>query len=143
MKQKTTDVQYNISLFSDYDIYLFKEGNHFKLYHKLGSHLMEINGVKGTYFAVWAPNARSVSIRGDFNDWKPDLHFLKAREDGSGIWEGFIPKVKKGSYYKYHIISWYDNYTVDKGDPFAFYWEISPQKASLVWDLDYKWEDQE
>lgn len=143
MKRNTQNVEYNISLLTDYDIYLFKQGNHFQLYHKLGSHLLNINGINGTYFALWAPNAQNVSVIGDFNDWKPRLHFLKVREDGSGIWEGFIPGVKKGSRYKYHLSSRYNNYNVDKGDPFAFYWEISPQKASIVWDLDYLWKDQE
>ena len=143
MKKKFKEVLYDVSLFTDYDIHLFKEGSHFKLYNKLGSHLMDINGATGTYFAVWAPSAKSVSVIGDFNEWNPNSHFLKVREDGSGIWEGFISGVEKGSLYKYHIVSKYNNYEVDKGDPFSFYWEISPKTASVVWDLKYKWNDNE
>ena len=143
MKKKFKEVLYDVSLFTDYDIHLFKEGSHFKLYNKLGSHLMDINGATGTYFAVWAPNAKSVSVIGDFNEWNPNSYFLKVREDGSGIWEGFITGVEKGSLYKYHIVSKCNNYEVDKGDPFSFYWEISPKTASVVWDLKYKWNDNE
>ena len=141
MKKNFKEVLYEVSLFTEYDIHLFKEGSHFELYNKLGSHLMDINGATGTYFAVWAPNAKSVSVIGDFNEWNPNLHFLKVREDGSGIWEGFISGVEKGSLYKYNIVSKYNNYEVDKGDPFSFYWEISPKTASIVWDLKYKWND--
>lgn len=130
-----------ISLLTEQDIYLFKEGNHFKLYEKLGSHVMEVEGEVGTLFAVWAPNAKSVSVIGDFNGWNPTSHPLGVRWDGSGIWEGFIPGVGKGSVYKYHIVSRQNGYVVDKGDPFSFCWELSPRTASVVWDLDYTWED--
>jgi 1,4-alpha-glucan branching enzyme len=134
---------YNTSLFTDYDIYLFKEGNHFKLYEKFGAHPSTIDGVNGTYFAVWAPNAEKVSVVGDFNGWNPDVHPLKAREDASGIWEGFIPEIVNGTAYKYHIISMDKKYRVDKGDPFAFCCETPPKTASIVWDLSYKWHDDE
>jgi 1,4-alpha-glucan branching enzyme len=134
---------YNTSLFTDYDIYLFKEGNHFKLYEKFGAHPSTIEGVNGTYFAVWAPNAEKVSVVGDFNRWNPDVHPLKAREDASGIWEGFIPEIVNGTAYKYHIVSGNKKYRVDKGDPFAFYCETPPKTASIVWDLSYKWHDDE
>ena len=129
------------SLLTEHDVYLFKEGNHFRLFEKLGSHPMEVDKTQGTYFAVWAPNARSVSVIGDFNSWNPDAHLLAARGDGSGIWEGFIPGVGQGCLYKYHIVSNYADYAADKGDPFALYWEIAPRTASVVWDLHYEWGD--
>lgn len=141
-KRNETGV-YNTSLLTDHDIYLFKEGSHFKLYDKLGSHSTVVNGIKGTYFAVWAPNAQKVLVIGDFNQWNKETHPLKVRADGSGIWEGFISGIGSGSAYKYHIISRYNNYKVDKGDPYAFRWEVSPKTASLVWDLDYEWGDNE
>jgi len=134
-------VRHDISLFTDQDIYLFKEGNHFRLYQKLGSHPMTVAGQEGTYFAVWAPNAKNISVVGDFNGWKTGSHPLAARWDGSGIWEGFIPGIKKGDIYKYHIESNFNNYMVDKGDPYACYWELPPKTASIVWDLDYAWND--
>ncbi|HXG31138.1 MAG TPA: 1,4-alpha-glucan branching protein GlgB, partial [Thermodesulfobacteriota bacterium] len=129
------------SLITDHDVYLFKEGSHFRLYNKLGSHTMTVDGMRGTYFAVWAPNAERVSVIGDFNDWESESHPLSVRWDGSGIWEGFIPGIEKGTLYKYHIVSRYNDYRVDKGDPFAFYWETPPKTASIVWDLHYEWSD--
>jgi 1,4-alpha-glucan branching enzyme len=131
----------DFSLLTDHDIYLFKEGNHFRLYEKLGAHLVERDGVRGTHFAVWAPNAARVSVVGDFNQWDPQTHPLAARWDGSGIWEGFVPHLGKGSLYKYHIVSNHNGYRVNKGDPFAFFWELPPNTASVVWDLDYDWGD--
>ena len=128
---------------TDLDIHLFKEGSHYKLYDKLGAHLMSMNGREGTFFAVWAPNADSVSVVGNFNGWKPDECRLNPRWDGSGIWEGFIERVGKGEVYKYHIVSKHNNFTVDKGDPYAFYWEAPPRTASIVWDLDYEWSDKD
>jgi len=129
------------SLFTDHDVYLFKEGSHFQLYDKLGSHLMAVHENKGVYFAVWAPNAARVSVIGDFNQWDRESHPLTMRKDDSGIWEGFIEGVGNGTVYKYHIISRYKNYSVDKGDPFAMRWETPPKTASLVWDLNYEWQD--
>jgi 1,4-alpha-glucan branching enzyme len=129
------------SLLTENDVYLFREGNHFRLYEKLGSHSMELDGAQGTLFAVWAPNARRVSVIGDFNGWNTDAHNLAMRSDGSGIWEGFIPGVRHGCLYKYHMVSDYGDYAADKGDPFALYWEISPRTASVVWDLHYDWAD--
>ncbi|MCK5427805.1 MAG: 1,4-alpha-glucan branching enzyme, partial [Thermodesulfovibrionia bacterium] len=136
-------VRHDVSLFTDHDIYLFKEGNHFNLYDKLGSHCLTINGKEGTYFALWAPNAEKISVIGDFNGWNRESHPLSCRWDGSGIWEGFITGRTKGVIYKYHIVSRYGNYTVDKGDPFVFYWESPPKTASVVWDLNYEWKDKE
>ena len=129
-------------LLTDHDIFLFKQGNHFRLYEKMGAHPFNdlIKG-DGTQFAVWAPNAARVSVIGDFNDWDPDHHPLQIKKDGSGIWKGFIPGIGKGDCYKYHIVSNYHNYRVDKGDPFGFYWESPPRTASIIWDFDYNWQD--
>ena len=91
------------SLFSDFDINLFKAGKHYKLYEKFGAHILTLNGIKGTYFAVWAPTAKSVSVIGDFNFWNDQKHPLNVRWDESGIWEGFIPHAAKGESYKYKI----------------------------------------
>jgi 1,4-alpha-glucan branching enzyme len=129
------------SSLTDQDIYLFKEGNHFRLYEKLGAHPGTLKGKRGTFFAVWAPNAGSVSVMGDFNGWDRNAHPLNVRWDGSGIWEGFVPGVKMGAVYKYYVASRHGNYKVDKGDPFAFFWEEPPETASIVWDLDYGWTD--
>jgi len=130
------------SLFTDFDIDLFKAGKHFKLYEKLGPHLIEVNGVKGVYFAVWAPTAQSVSVVGDFNYWTQGEHLLNVRWDSSGIWEGFIPDISKGALYKYKIQSNINGETTEKADPFALYCEKPPHTASVIWDLDYTWKDQ-
>lgn len=130
-------------LLTNFDIHLYKEGSHFRLYEKLGAHLTVMDGVEGVYFSVWAPNAKKVSVIGDFNGWKVNSHKLGPRWDGSGIWEGFMPGLKKGEIYKYYVVSNHNGYRVDKGDPFAFHWETAPKTGSIVWDLDYKWNDQE
>ncbi|WP_119791107.1 1,4-alpha-glucan branching protein GlgB [Flavobacterium anhuiense] len=130
------------SLFTDFDIDLFKAGKHFRLYEKLGAHLTEVNGVKGVYFAVWAPTAQSVSVVGDFNYWTQGEHNLNVRWDSSGIWEGFIPNISKGALYKYKIQSNINCVITEKADPFALYCEKPPHTASVVWDLDYKWKDE-
>ena len=124
------------------DLYLFNEGSHFKLYEKLGSRLRTFEGTKGAQFAVWAPDAASVSVIGDFNDWNKSSHPLAAR-DNAGIWESFVPGVKRGSLYKYHVVSKHRGYRVDKADPFAYLQEMPPRTASLVWDLDYAWGDEQ
>jgi 1,4-alpha-glucan branching enzyme len=129
------------SLFTDFDINLFKAGKHFRLYEKLGAHIIEVNGVKGVYFAVWAPSAKNVSVVGDFNYWTQGEHLLNVRWDESGIWEGFIPGLDKGTKYKYKIQSVHNDAITEKADPFALYCEHPPQTASIVWDLDYKWKD--
>jgi 1,4-alpha-glucan branching enzyme len=136
-------VKHDVSLFSDQDIYLFKEGNHFKLYEKLGSHPMTVDGIEGTYFAVWAPNAEQVSVTGNFNGWDKVSHKIMPRWDASGIWEGFIPGIGKGEIYKFHIVSRFNDYSVDKGDPYAFHWEMPSRTGSIVWELDYAWNDAE
>jgi len=124
---------------TDYDVYLFRKGEHFRLYRKLGAHLVD----GGAHFAVWAPNASYVSVIGSFNDWDPGANPLRPREDGSGIWEGFVEGVRKGDLYKYRILSRYGGYAADKADPFAFFNEVPPATASVVWDLDYDWKDGE
>lgn len=128
------------SLFTDHDIYLFKEGKHFKLYEKFGSHSIELNGEKGVYFSVWAPYAKSVSVIGDFNNWELNAHSLLPRWDQSGIWEGFIPDLVWGTTYKYAIQT-SNNEVLEKGDPFALSWEQNVQACSLVSTTYYEWED--
>lgn len=135
-------VYYNASMLNEDDIFLFNEGNHFRLYKKLGAHYIKSEGSEGTHFAVWAPDARMVSIMGDFNGWDKSNHPLRPR-DMSGIWEGFIPGVSKGMNYKYHVVSRLSDYSVDKADPFAFYSETPPKTGSRVWDLGYSWSDGE
>ncbi|WP_425237829.1 1,4-alpha-glucan branching protein GlgB [Ulvibacterium sp.] len=129
------------SLFTDFDIDLFKAGKHYQLYKKLGSHPMELNGKKGTYFAVWAPTAKSVSVVGDFNYWIEGDHKLFVRWDESGIWEGFIPGIDQGSLYKYKIRSHNNDIKTEKADPFARYCQHPPNTASVVWNDTYKWKD--
>jgi 1,4-alpha-glucan branching enzyme len=134
-------VRHDVTRLTDHDIYLFKQGKHFRLYDKLGAHVMAVDGETGTLFAVWAPNAVTLSVVGDFNDWRPGIHHLRPREDGSGIWEGFVPGVGRGTRYKYRLRSRENGYEVAKGDPFALRWEHPPQTASVVWALDYDWQD--
>ena len=129
------------SFFTEFDINLFKGGKHFRLYNKLGSHLTEVGGVKGTYFAVWAPSAKSVSVVGDFNYWNANEHQLNVRWDSSGIWEGFIPGVDKGTKYKYKIHSNNNDIWTEKADPFARFCEQPPNTASVVWEDNHKWKD--
>jgi len=131
---------------TEQDIYLFREGTHFRAYEKLGAHPVKEGttrgtGGAGTHFAVWAPNAARVAVVGDFNGWRPDAHPLEMRTDSSGIWAGFIPGVKPGALYKYYIESRNNGYTVQKSDPFAVHCETPPRTASVVWDLSYEWGD--
>ncbi len=126
---------------SEYDIYLFREGKHFSLHEKLGAHVIECDHTRGTFFAVWAPNAKAVSVIGNFNNWVKDAHPLKRRKDESGLWQGFIPGVEKGEAYKYFIRSKYDNFEVEKADPVGFYSEQPPKTASVVWESNYNWKD--
>ncbi|MCF6167486.1 1,4-alpha-glucan branching protein GlgB [Lutibacter sp.] len=129
------------SLFTDFDINLFKAGKHFRLYKKFGSHIITVDGVEGTYFAVWAPSANQVSVIGDFNHWNGGEHKLNVRWDSSGIWEGFIPHVKMGTTYKYKIHSNNNGYISEKADPYARRCEHPPKTASIVWESDYTWKD--
>ncbi|GAB4162557.1 MAG: 1,4-alpha-glucan branching protein GlgB [Winogradskyella sp.] len=129
------------SLFTEFDINLFKSGKHYRLYEKFGSHIITLDGVEGTYFAVWAPSAKSVSVIGDFNFWLEGDHKLNVRWDESGIWEGFIPGVGKGNLYKYKIHSHHNDIKTEKADPYARRCELPPNTASVVWEDSYKWND--
>ncbi|HZF11454.1 MAG TPA: 1,4-alpha-glucan branching protein GlgB [Thermoanaerobaculia bacterium] len=122
------------------DVYLFHEGTHYRVYEKLGAHPDEVDGVAGTRFAVWAPNAHEVSVIGDWNDWTKHLQRL-APHGVSGLWEGFLPGVRKGMRYKYHVVSRHRGYRADKADPFAVCTEVPPRQASVVWELGYEWGD--
>ena len=128
------------SLISDLDVHLFNEGTHYRLHDKLGAHPMTVDGVEGTYFAVWAPNAERVTVVGDFNFWDRENLPLSTRGE-SGIWEGFVPGARQGVAYKYFIASRYNGYKVEKADPFAFTSEVPPKSASVIWNLDYNWGD--
>jgi 1,4-alpha-glucan branching enzyme len=138
----TSKPVWNYSLLDDEDIRNFQQGTHYRLYQKFGSHSIQVNNVWGMYFCVWAPNATSISVVGNFNDWKEGKHLLTARWDNSGVWEGFIPLFKLGESYKYHITGYEGRETV-KGDPFAHFWEMRPRTASITWDMFYEWNDSE
>ena len=143
MEKIKSTPNFNLNHFSDYDIYLFKGGRHFKLYEKFGSRLKTIDGVPGTYFSVWAPAAKNVSVVGDFNGWSPSGFPMNARWDNSGIWEVFIPSIGDGALYKFHIITANSKLSADKSDPFAYFSEVSPDTASIVHSIDgYGWNDE-
>lgn len=131
------------SLLTAFDIDLFKSGKHFRLFEKLGSHVVTHNGVRGTYFAVWAPSAKSVSVIGNFNFWVEGQHPLNVRWDSSGIWEGFIPALGHGDLYKYKIHSNINDVKTEKADPYARFCEIPSKTASVVWDGSHKWQDKD
>jgi len=130
------------SLLTADDLHLFNEGRHYRVYEKLGAHLIREAEEPGTSFAVWAPNAREVSVVGEFNQWTPGSHELHPRGN-SGIWEGFLPGIAQGALYKYRIVSQHHGHVVDKTDPFGFLQEKPPRTASVVWDLAYEWNDHE
>jgi 1,4-alpha-glucan branching enzyme len=125
---------------TEHDVYLFREGSFFRAYEKLGAHPLG-GDVAATRFAVWAPNASSVAVIGDFNGWNPDAHMLTPREDSSGIWEGVIDGVREGALYKFRIRARDQDFIAEKADPYAIRSEAPPRTASMVWDLDYKWAD--
>lgn len=138
----TQQAVWNYSLFTEEAIRNFQNGTHYSLYEYFGNKQIEVLATKGTYFAVWAPNATYVSVTGYFNNWDKTSHPLKVRLDNSGIWEGFIPKVLEGEAYKYHIHG-FNGIKLDKGDPFAHFWEKRPFTASITWQTNYEWKDQE
>ncbi len=128
-------------ILTDYDLHLIGEGTHYRKYEKLGAHVIEIGGVKGVHFAVWAPNAKSVSVIGDFNRWDDRRHPMRLLV-GSGIWEIFVPGLGEGELYKFSIKSRYHNYRSVKADPYGFFFEVRPKSASIVCDINgYSWGD--
>jgi len=127
---------------TELDYHLFHEGTHTRIYEKLGAHLAEKNGVAGTQFAVWAPNARHVSLIGDFNGWNDSATPL-VRQGSGGVWTAFVPKLGQGSIYKYRVHGPHGSQHFDKADPYAFYGEMPPRTGSVVWDLEYQWGDAE
>src|SRR5947209_9773212 len=130
------------SLLTDFDLYLFNEGTHVRVYDKLGAHVVTVDGTPGVVFSVWAPNADAVSVIGDFNNWDPDKNPLQPRQS-SGIWEGFVPGLGQGTLYKYSIKPRFSPFRIEKADPFGFAAELRPNTASVVWDLsNYEWQDQ-
>jgi 1,4-alpha-glucan branching enzyme len=137
----TTKPVWNYSLLTDEVIRNFQNGTLYNGYEYFGNHEIEVLGSTGYYFAVWAPNATKVSLVGNFNDWKKEQYPLFVRLDNSGIWEGFIPGFKKGEVYKYHIKG-YKGVELDKGDPYANFWEKRPQTASITWALEDHWNDE-
>jgi 1,4-alpha-glucan branching enzyme len=139
-KSKNEETSSNFSLLTDFDIHLFKTGKHFRLYEKLGAHAASHNGRNGTFFAVWAPNAKEISVIGNFNHWQKGHDKLHPRWDESGIWEGFFPSVSKGEAYKYSITS-NSGEILEKADPFAFFAETPPKTASVVWEPAHTWTD--
>jgi 1,4-alpha-glucan branching enzyme len=142
--REPTDVTSDATLLTDDDLFLFNEGSHFRLWEKLGAHLVTVDGTDGVVFSVWAPNAESVTVIGDFNGWDKDseAHRMRPR-GGSGIWELFVPGVGQGDTYKFHVVSAANGSRVDKADPFAVHTETPPQTGSKVWDLSYEWDDAE
>ena len=132
----TTLTDRPISL-TGHDLYLFREGTHSRLYEKLGAHVLG----DGTQFAVWAPNAAQVAVIGDFNDWDPGAHPMHPND--AGVWTAKVPNAKHGSLYKFHVVSRHGNYRAEKADPYAFRCETPPRTGSVVWKLDYEWNDAE
>ncbi len=128
---------------TEFDLYLFGEGNHLRIYEKLGAHPAELDGRQGVHFAVWAPNAESVSVIGSFNDWNPDTHPMVPM-GRSGVWSIFVPEIGEGELYKYHIRSRVNGFIRIKADPYGFFFEERPKTASIVYDLNrYEWGDEE
>jgi 1,4-alpha-glucan branching enzyme len=133
-------VHYDTPLLTADDVYLFNEGSHFRLFDKLGAQRAQRQGVAGTHFAVWAPNAQYVAVIGDFNGWDKGRHPLRPLHS-SGIWFGFIPGAQPGTRYKYHVASRFHGYSADKADPVGFLQETPPASGSIIWDLAYDWGD--
>jgi 1,4-alpha-glucan branching enzyme len=125
----------------DIDLHLVGEGRHEELYDKLGAHVIEHQGVRGTTFAVWAPSARSVSVVGDFNSWDGRLHPMRSL-GSSGIWELFLPGVYSGAFYKFEILTQQGEIRL-KADPVAFATEVPPKTASMVYESHHEWDDAE
>ena len=138
----STTQQDTTSIFSDFDLYLFGQGKNYRIYEKMGAHVRTVNGVTGVHFAVWAPNALAVSVIGDFNNWQRGANPMQLRHRDLGVWECFVPGVKPGALYKYAIYSRYNNYAVEKTDPYGFATELRPRTASIVVDIhQHRWND--
>lgn len=138
MGQKEKPVP-NTTILSDFDHYLMGEGSHERSYEKMGSHLVEMDGIKGVHFAVWAPNARQVYLMGDFNSWHGESHPLSS--SSSGIWTLFVPQLVENTVYKYRVVS-QSGESFEKADPYGFAMELRPKTASVVTDIDrYQWSD--
>lgn len=132
------------SIFSDFDLYLFGQGQHYHIYEKMGAHPRTVQGVKGVNFAVWAPNAQTISVIGDFNHWERGANPMHLRHQDLGVWECFIPGLQVGDIYKYAIVSRVNNYMVDKADPYQFASELRPNTASIITDIHrYTWHDED
>ncbi len=132
---------WNYSFFSEEIISNFQQGTLYNAYNYFGNKEIDVLNKRGTYFAVWAPNATYVTVIGNFNNWDKHSHPLFVRLDKSGIWEGFIPGVLRGESYKYHIHG-YNGAQLDKGDPYCHFWEKRPLTASITWNTDYNWNDE-
>jgi 1,4-alpha-glucan branching enzyme len=137
----TEKTRNDFSLWGDQDSYYFKDGSHYRLFEKLGAHAIELGGKTGAYFAVWSPNAKYVSVVGDFNDYAIGASELKLRGDGSGVWEGFVAGAKEGDSYKYDIEA-QNGSRQQKSDPYGFYWETPPASATRIFTFKHKWNDQ-
>ena len=137
----STAPRYDFSLWQESDSYYFKEGSHYRLSERLGAHALLVDGVEGVYFALWAPHAQAVSVVGDFNHYRFEDHPMKRREDGTGVWEVFIPQAAVGQSYKYALID-AEGHRVEKSDPVATYWEVPPRSASRVYKSEYRWADE-
>jgi 1,4-alpha-glucan branching enzyme len=143
-KQTPTIEQGIPSVFSDFDLYLFGQGKDYYIYEKMGAHPRVVDGVAGVNFAVWAPNARAVSVIGDFNGWNHEANLMYRRHDDLGVWECFIPGVRVGDVYKYAVYSRYNNYSSERSDPYGFATELRPLNASIVADIhQHQWQDDE
>jgi 1,4-alpha-glucan branching enzyme len=130
------------TVFSEFDLYLFGQGKHYRIYEKMGAHPFTVNGVEGVNFAVWAPNALSISVIGDFNGWNRGANPMHLRHNDLGVWECFIPGLQVGTIYKYAVLSRYNHYAIDKTDPYGFAFELRPNTASIVTDIHrHRWQD--
>lgn len=136
-------IEQNIpSVLSDFDLYLFGQGKNYQIYEKMGAHVRTVNGVSGVHFALWAPNALAVSVIGDFNNWERGKNPMHLRHQDLGVWECFVPGLQAGALYKYAIFSRYNNYSVEKTDPYGFAAELRPLTASIVANIHHhEWQD--